>query len=63
MAGAFLVHRDSPKEEMATAVFTLLPQEPLLLAAEEDEARQATRFREWLDESVNVALAEWQKRL
>lgn len=63
MSGAFLVHRGREREEMATAEFTLLPQEPLVLVAEEDPAPQKKRFLKWLDESIVVALAEWKKRL
>ena len=63
MSGAFLVHRERADEEMATAGFTLLPQEPLVLVAEEQVDPQRDRFLKWLDEVVVIALAEWKKRL
>jgi hypothetical protein len=63
LCGAFLLHRDRTDEEMATASFTLLPQEPLVLVAEEESAPQSERFLEWVDEAVVIALAEWKKRL
>lgn len=63
MSGAFLVHREKASEEVAIAEFTLLPQEPLLLVAEENDAPQRERFVKWLDEAIVVALAEWKRRL
>jgi hypothetical protein len=63
MSGAFVVHRDRADEPMATAGFTLLPQEPLVLVAEEEEEPQRERFLRWVDEVVVIALAEWRKRL
>lgn len=63
MSGAFLVRRDRADEEMATAGFTLLPQEPLVLVAEEEIEPQRERFLKWVDEVVVIALAEWKKRL
>lgn len=63
MSGAFLVHRGGSKEEMATAEFALLPQEPLVLVAQEKPEPQHDRFMKWLEEAVVVALAEWKKQL
>ena len=63
MSGAFLVHRDRADEEIATARFTLLPQEPLVFVAEEPSEPQRDRFLKWVDEAVVIALAEWKKRL
>ncbi|MBI5361749.1 MAG: Fic family protein [Planctomycetes bacterium] len=63
LAAAFLQHRDSTAQETTTGEFTLLPQEPLLLVPDEDEALQASRYARWLDETIVVALTEWQKRL
>jgi Fic family protein len=63
MTGAFLVHRDKVSDEMASASFTLLPQEPLLFVAEENVGPQRKRFLKWLDEAIVTALAEWKKRL
>lgn len=66
MSGAFLQHRGRSKQEkkdMAAAEFTLLPQEPLVLAVEEDVAAQRERFLRWLDDAVDIALAEWKKQL
>lgn len=63
MSGAFLVHRDRADEAIATASFTLLPQEPLVFIAEEDVEAQRKRFLTWLEEVVVVALSEWKLRL
>ncbi len=63
MSGAFLVHRSRGGESVADATFTLLPQETLVLAAEEDESRQRERFAKWVDETILIALAEWKKQL
>jgi Fic family protein len=63
MSGAFLVHRDRADEPIATAGFTLLPQEPLVFVAEEDSEAQRERFLRWLDDVIVVALSEWKKRL
>jgi len=66
MSGMFLVHRGRSKEErreMALAEFTLLPQDPLVLVAEEEAAPQRERFLMWLDEAVVAGLAEWKRQL
>ncbi len=63
MSGAFLVHRDRADEDISTASFTLLPQDPLVLVAEEETEPQRERFLTWVDEAVVVAIAEWKKRL
>lgn len=63
MTAAFLEHREGKHDEMPRSTFTLLPQEPVLLAPDEDEQLQQRRFLRWLDEAVVVALAEWRKRL
>lgn len=66
MSGVFLLHRGKSKEErqeVGLAEFTLLPQEPLVLLAEEEEPTQRDRFLVWLDDAVVVALAEWKRQL
>lgn len=63
MCGAFLLHRERAIKDIAAARFTLLPQDPLLLVAEELSVPQRARFLRWLDEAVLVALAEWKKHL
>jgi hypothetical protein len=62
-AAAFVVHRDTTADALEDSQTVYLPGEPLFLAAEEDAKSQQRRFTEWLERTLLIALAEWQKSL
>lgn len=62
VAVVFVEHREVD-EKTGTNLPMSAAVEPLLLAADEDEASQRHRFLDWLEDSRNAALAQWTRFL